>query len=183
MMMQYPANFRLTLVPILLILIVLLVGCTSPETRKIENDADIISMSHSAAKKLILQSGERLGPEAIIVASFASIDNLEKSSSFGRIVSQQFASEFSNNGYTIIEMLLRNNVYIARGEGEFLLSRSIQALSMEHNAQAVIVGTYAIGANNVYVTSKVIRASDSMVLASYDFSLPLGPDTDRMLRK
>ena len=66
-------------------------------------------------------------------------------------------------------------------EGEFLLSRALKDLSLEHDAQAAIVGTYAVGENNVYVTTKVIRASDSVVLASQDFVLPLGPDVRKLV--
>jgi len=181
--MRFSEKYRFLLIPTLIFLSVFLAGCETAGVRDTRADADIISMSHAAAKKLIIQAGSRLGPEPIIAASFANIDNLEKSSSFGRIVSQQFVSTFANNGYTVVEMLLRNNVYIARGEGEFLLSRSIQLLSTEHNAQAVIVGTYAVGGNNVYITSKIIRSSDNIVLASHDFSLPLGPDTTKLLRR
>jgi hypothetical protein len=57
----------------------------------------------------------------------------------------------------------------------------LRDLSVEHDAQAAIVGTYAVGVNNVYVTAKVIRASDSVVLASEDFVLPLGPDMKKMV--
>lgn len=145
-------------------------------------DADIIAASHEAATALIQQSQQGLnGP--IIVASLANIDNLDGSSSFGRIVGQQLASAFANAGHKVIEMLLRNNVYIKQGNGEFLLSRNIRNLSAEHNVQTVVVGTYAVGAQNVYVTAKLISVPDSLVIASHDFALPLGPDTKNLLRK
>ncbi len=117
----------------------------------------------------------------MILTSFANIDDLTKSSTFGRIVAQQVGSGFSSQGHHVIELLLRDTVYIGVKEGEFLLSRALRDLSVEHDAQAAIVGTYAVGVNNVYVTAKVIRASDSVVLASEDFVLPLGPDMKKMV--
>ncbi|MDP6855818.1 MAG: FlgO family outer membrane protein, partial [Arenicellales bacterium] len=116
----------------------------------------MIPISHGAAKKMISQSKDRLDPGSLILASFADIDNLENSSTFGRIVAQQIGSVFSSQGYKIIEMLLRGNVYIGKGEGEFLLSRALKDLSSEHDAQAVIVGIYAVGSKSVYVTAKLI---------------------------
>ena len=166
--------FRLRGLPLFLVLAAsVLAGC---QTNGPVKDVNMIPISHDAAKKMISQSKDRLDPGSLILASFADIDNLENSSTFGRIVAQQIGSVFSSQGYKIIEMLLRGNVYIGKGEGEFLLSRALKDLSSEHNAQAVIVGIYAVGSKNVYVTAKLIQASDSIVLASEDFVLPLGPD-------
>jgi hypothetical protein len=52
-----------------------------------------------------------------------------------------------------------------------------------HNADAVIVGTYAMGVEHVYVTAKIVRTSDAVVLAADSFELALGPDTRRMLQE
>jgi TolB-like protein len=164
---------RLPLFLVLTVSVLVLAGC---QTNGPAKDVNMIPISHDAAKKMIFQSKDRLEPGSLILASFADIDNLENSSTFGRIVAQQIGSVFSSQGYKIIEMLLRGKVYIGKGEGEFLLSRALKDLSTEHNAQAVIVGIYAVGSKNVYVTAKLIQASDSIILASEDFVLPLGPD-------
>ena len=164
---------RLPLFLVLTVSVLVLAGC---QTNGPAKDVNMIPISHGAAKKMIFQSKDRLEPGSLILASFADIDNLENSSTFGRIVAQQIGSVFSSQGYKIIEMLLRGKVYIGKGEGEFLLSRALKDLSTEHNAQAVIVGIYAVGSKNVYVTAKLIQASDSIILASEDFVLPLGPD-------
>lgn len=177
---------RWKLVAILSLAVLLLGACSSgggfkATSRPVIADADLIEASYKAAGVLVQQA--KLDPSfPIIAASFADINQLDGSSSFGRIVSQQFASAFSKSGYKVVEMLLRNNVYIRRGEGEFLLSREIRNLSVEHNIQAVVVGTYAIGAENVYMTAKIIRTPDSVVVAAHDFTLPLGPDTKSLLR-
>ena len=168
--------FHLRGLPLFLVLtvsVLVLAGC---QTNGPAKDVNMIPISHDAAKKMIFQSKDRLEPGSLILASFADIDNLENSSTFGRIVAQQIGSVFSSQGYKIIEMLLRGKVYIGKGEGEFLLSRALKDLSTEHNAQAVTVGIYAVGSKNVYVTAKLIQASDSIILASEDFVLPLGPD-------
>lgn len=146
-------------------------------------DADIISTSHEAAVALMNGAGTKVSRGPLLVASFANIDDLDKSSSFGRIVAQHFASAFASNNFEVVEMLLRSNVYIARQKGEFLLSREIRNLSMEHNATAVVVGTYAVGKEHVYVTAKLINAGNNTLLASYDYKLPIGPDTHQLLRR
>ena len=179
--------------------VIALSGCTVKLTSSIK-DGNMIRISHKAAAELISQSvcqkprglrhwfakneepcTSRLEPGHLIVTSFADIDNLKNSSTFGRIIAQQVGSGFASRGHPVIELLLRDTVYIGVKEGEFLLSRALKDLSNEHDAQGVIVGTYAIGSNNVFVTTKLIRASDSLVLASEDFVLPLGPDARKLV--
>ena len=165
-----------------LALLLPLSACETPP-KKI-NDANIVEKSHHAAQALInnLQWDMEAG-RPLIVASFANIDNLGESSSLGRIVSQQLASQFTQKGYSVIEVLLRRSVYIKQQQGQFLLSRDVQELSREHDAQAVIVGTYAVGADNIYITAKLIRAQDSIVLAAHDYTLPMGPDAQALLKR
>jgi TolB-like protein len=161
-------------------------GCagyqTSTRTDAIQ-DVDIVAMSYDAADILMARAGTLIdGSKTIVAASFVNIDNLDNSSSFGRIVSQQLASRFTQKGYKVTEMLLRNNIYIKEGEGEFLLSRTLKSISAQHNVQAVIVGTYAIAANNIYVVAKLVRATDSIVLSSHDYTFPVGPDIKQLIR-
>ena len=172
-----------------LILVAVSVGCASDvyrapyETKPPTPDADIIASSHQAAEALIQESLENLSPsKPLLAASFANIDNLDQTSSFGRIISQQFATAFSNRDFQLVEMLLRKDVYIKQQGGEFLLSREVKALGEVHDAQAVIVGTYAVGRNSVFITAKVIDVQRSTVIAAHDYQLPLGPDTKYLLK-
>lgn len=145
-------------------------------------DDDLVGSSHRAADSLIKKAGVRLDTRrSIAAASFVNIDNLSQSSSFGRIVSQQLASRLSSHGFQIIEMLLRKSVYIQQQAGEFLLSRELKNISKEHNVQAAIVGTYAVGKNSVYVTAKIVDSASSIVIASHDYELALGPNTRSLL--
>jgi TolB-like protein len=146
-------------------------------------DADIINTSHQAAEILASGANVKIGhKKPLIFASFVNINNLERSSSFGRIVSQQFATYFSSAGYNVAEMLLRQNVYIKQQQGEFLLSRELKNISKQHNAQAVVVGTYAVGKNSIYITSKMVNTHTNEIISSVDYALPIGPDTRLLLR-
>lgn len=175
--------------PIILIaaLLLFLSACESTPgkvKRETTNDANILATVHNVANALLTKAASGIDAESpLLVASFVDINQLEKSSSFGRIVSQQMASAITSKGYTVKEMLLRNNVYIRHAQGEFLLSRQLRNISNQHNAQAVVVGTYAIGSNNVYATAKIISTESNTIIASHDFVLPLGPDTRTLLNQ
>jgi TolB-like protein len=170
----------------LMILAALLSACeTTPPERDSVSVADegIIASSHNAAEMLIKRAGSNLvaNGQPLIVASFVDINDLERTSPFGRIVSQQVATYFTSKGYSVVEMLLRKNIYIKQQQGEFLLSRELRNISAEHNAQAVIAGTYAVGERRVYVTAKLVNSASSVALSSYDYAMPLGPDTKDLL--
>ena len=167
-------------------LIVSLSACQSSyyNTRYLQfssKGSQLIERNHIAGNELVKLSTGQLDGRPIITASFVNIDDLMDSSSFGRITSQHVATQFTFSGYHVEEMLLRKNVYIKQQEGEFLLSRELRNISAEHNAQAVIVGTYAVGNKHVYVTAKVIDASNSKVVASYDYEILIDKDVINLL--
>lgn len=122
--------------------------------------------------------------QPILVASFVNVNRLEQSSTFGHIISEQIASRFAQKGYKIIEMKLRqNSIFIKEKKGEFLLSRDCRDLSKEYDSSAVIVGTYAEGHNKLYVSARIVRVSDSEVIASADYGIPMNfKEIDILLR-
>ena len=77
---------------------------------------------------------------------------------------------------------MRNGIYMKRNEGEFLLTREIREVAAAHNAQGVVVGTYAEGANLLHVTLKLVDPSSSLVLAAHDYTLPLNRQVKSLLR-
>ena len=62
-----------------------------------------------------------------------------------------------------------------------MLSRELQDISASHSAQAVIVGTYAVGREYVYVTAKVVSVLNNQVLAAYDYQVQIDSDVVNLL--
>jgi len=154
----------------------LLAGCQT-----LDNKYYSINHNHEAAQQLVNHAKNRLSREPLIAASFVNINNLTESSALGRSISQQFATVFTTNGYQVFELLLRKDIYVKQDSGEFMLSRELKDISHTHHAQAVIVGTYAIGKTRVYVTAKVINADSGVVISAHDYSLPIDKDTNALL--
>lgn len=144
----------------------------------------IPSANYRAADSLLKKLPVKLAKDSpILVASFVNIDDLDDSSTFGRVISEQFASRFNQKGYATIELKLRTTVFIKEGSGEFLLSRELEEISIKHRAQAVVVGTYAVASKKIYLTARVVNVSDGRVLSSYDYSIPISRDVFKMLLK
>lgn len=119
--------------------------------------------------------------QPLIAASFANIDNLSESSTFGRMASEIISAGLTERGYQVIEVKMRDSLFIKQGAGEFMLSRQVKSISKAHNAQAVILGTYAVGGKNLYVNVRIVRSTDNIVLGSHDFKLPINDDIKHML--
>lgn len=108
--------------------------------------------------------------QPILVASLVNIDDLT-SSRFGKTVSEHVATKLTQLGYTVIEVKLRNAIFVKQPDGEFMLSREVKDISQNHNAQAVVVGTYSESLGAVYVTIKTVGLSDSITIAAHDYLL------------
>ena len=167
----------------IILIATILTGCYSaPVNTGRTEDSDLVFESYMAADTLLTQAPWLLeGSQPMLTASFVNINDLENSSGLGRIIAEQVSSRFAQQGFTMIELKMRNAVFIKENAGEFVLSRSVKALSQTHNAAAVVAGTYAVGRRSVYVNARLIRAIDNVILASYDYNLPLGPDTKALL--
>jgi len=163
----------------------ILLAATENNIRLVDANDDVITTANYKAAEYLIEKlpKDTFKNSPLLVASFVNVDNLNESSTFGRTVSEQISSRFKQLGYTAIEMKLRTTIFIKEGSGEFLLSRELSEISTKHNAQAVVVGTYAAASDRVYLTVRVINVTDSRILASYDYNIPMTRDVFKMLLK
>lgn len=123
------------------------------------------------------------GSAPFIVATLSNIDQLDTSSTLGRLISEQVTSRLAQLGQSVVELKVRNGVFMRRNEGEFLLTREIQDVAKAHKAQAIIVGTYAASESFVYVSLKIVDPANSQILTAYDYAHPLNKQVKSLLRK
>ncbi|RTE65052.1 hypothetical protein EH243_14410 [Amphritea opalescens] len=160
---------------------VALAGCASHSSVPKDPTVNLIQISSSAAKSLA--SGLTLDEgKPVLAVSFANIDNLRSSSTLGRTLGEQFSSAMTNLGVPMVEIKMRSSLFVEAQTGELILSRQLRSIVNSHDAQAVVLGTYAVGGNNIYVTAKVVRTADNLVLSSTNYTLPLNKDISAMIR-
>lgn len=141
-----------------------------------------VPANYKAADALMAQLSSVVSKrQSLIVTTVVSIDALEKSSTMGRLISEQIAGRFTQSGYRMVEMKFGNAVYVKRDQGELMLTREINDLAKNYDAQAVIVGTYGESADFVFVNLKVIQPTTNVVLAVHDYVLPLDSTVRSML--
>lgn len=165
---------------ILLICLVSLSGCKTV-ARTIGNP--IIAHNHQAAQSLIRVAGAQLDvSDRMLATIFTSAENPAVTSSFGRIASRQLVSAFSAEGYHFSELPVPDTILVAHNHGDPQLTPTFTDTSAGFSADVVLVGTYAIAERNIYVTTRLIRTRDSLILASHDYALPYTSDLRRLLR-
>lgn len=171
------------------IAVVSLTGCSGTPGQKPEPTWEqaannpLIPANYKAADALLAQVRASLGKsQPLIIATVVNIDNLDQSSTLGRLISEQVATRFTQAGYRMVEMKFRNNVYVKRNQGELMLTREIKDLAQSHDAQAVIVGTYGQSDDYVFINLKIIQPANNIVLAVQDYVLPLDSSTKALLR-
>ncbi len=169
--------------------VVSLVGCSGATAQKPlptwEQAANnpLIPANYKAADALLAQVKGSLGKsQPLIIATVVNIDNLEQSSTLGRVVSEQVSARFTQAGFHMVEMKFRNNVYVKRSQGELMLTREIKDLAQTHDAQAVIVGTYGQSDDYVFINLKVIQPASNIVMAVQDYVLPIDSSIKALLR-
>jgi hypothetical protein len=119
----------------------------------------------------------------LLVATIVDVNDLRVSSPLGRTLSEQYSSAAAAAGIDVREMKLRGDVFVREQTGELLLSREIKDIARVHQATAVLVGTYSVAGQYVYVNVKLVRSETGQILRGYDYALPMDRDVQRLVRK
>ena len=132
--------------------------------------AGLISSNYKAADDLYDKHKLDKGT-SLVIATVVNINNLEKSTTLGRTISEHVSSKFTDLGMNIVEMKLRDNIYIKSRTGELVLSREINKLAKDIKADVIIAGTYSNAFNSVYVNLKIIDLKSNVILSTIDYEL------------
>ncbi len=171
--------------PMLFLIIVsmlLSTGCNHYYTSG-PDDEDLVEVSYDAVTDLLNNLKQPLPPQSLIVInSLVNVDNLSQKFSFGRIVSDQISSAFHNAGYAVKGMELPTEIFVKNDAGILNLSEESKKALTEIDAKAIVIGSFAPGKENVYISLKVVNIANEKLIATTDFSVPMGPDTKVLLR-
>lgn len=142
---------------------------------------NLITLNYRAADALL--QGVTLGQnQPVLVATLVDQEDLGESTRLGRLISEHLSSRFSNKGVRVVELKLREHLFIKQSTGALLLSREVRDLSQSHDAQAVVVGTYTSSGQTVYVSLKLVRPEGNTVVSAHDYVLPLNANIKGLLR-
>ncbi|MBU1352320.1 MAG: hypothetical protein KKB95_10565 [Gammaproteobacteria bacterium] len=140
----------------------------------------VIAANHHAAD-MLLQGAPLDRDHAVLVATLVNVDRLSESSRLGRIFSEQIAGRLVQRGLSVTELKMRESVAMQREQGELLLSRELRDVSRAHDAQAVVVGTYAVSSTILYVSIKLVKPDGNLVVAAHNYAVPMDDNVRALL--
>jgi TolB-like protein len=156
-------------------------GCGIYNQYHYVKDDDLVEVSYEVTEHLLLNLKQPLPKGSLIVVnSLVNVNDLGQTLPFGRIVSDQITSALSRSSYRVMGMELPTEIFAKNDAGILALpEKTKQALNDVH-ANALVLGTYAAGQKNVYVSLKVVELATQNVISSTDYSIPMGPDAKRL---
>ena len=120
----------------------------------------------------------------VLYSTAVNLNDYDETTNFGRLMSEALATALTQHWENkVINMNLRQgSVPVIPRQGEFLLSRNISELAMDFNAGAVMLTTYTVALDKVYVNVEMVNVHHNAVVAAVMFDIPLGPRTEALLR-
>ena len=141
---------------------------------------NLIEANHRAVDALLAQAPLD-AQHPIMVGTLVNVDRVTESSRLGRIFSEPIAGRMVQRGLRVVELKLRDSVALQREQGELLLSREVREVSQAQNAQAVVVGTYAVSASVVYISLKLVNPVGNQVIAAHNYAVPADENVRSLL--
>jgi len=125
-------------------------------------------------------NGSSSGP--IAITTFVDANNLYSSSAFGRLLSEQLISELAMDGYSVVELRHSEVMQVMLDHGEFGLSRDVSVLKNSRDISGLVVGTYIVSPDRVYINARLLDPNNSYILSAASVEIDRDDEVDRLLR-
>lgn len=166
----------------LTLLITSMTSCTPYGMRPID-DVDLVKVSYEAVDDLLDNLSQPIPKDSLIVVStLVNANDLNQTSAFGRIVSDQIASAFNKAGYRIKGMEMQTAKFVTEEGGMLQLTDEAKETFRKNHVTAVVAGVFAAGRENAYVSLRMVDIASKNIISSTDFNVPMGPDARVLLR-
>lgn len=167
------------------------VAVVTPEQRHIVNEQLALPVTQGAAANFnsrIIFMADQLErnldrknlANTFIVTSFTNLNRLSETTSFGRLVAENFIHELQVRKWQVFEVRLTKDIVINE-TGEFSLSRDIKKLKDQYKIGGIVTGTYSVTGNNIIVNARVIDINSGIVVSSAQANMPVSWFTDNLL--
>lgn len=153
---------------LLAVILLLAAGCVRQGGGRTVNivTPDFFGISEDLAVQLTAGLRQPLGDNGrLIMSTMVDIDDLYRTTRFGRTLTEAMATRLFKHGFGVIEVRKASELLIKGQGGELILSRDARLLAGKHNAVALVTGTYALTPETVIVNVRFIDAGGQDVLS------------------
>ncbi|MEA3546443.1 MAG: FlgO family outer membrane protein [Thermodesulfobacteriota bacterium] len=118
------------------------------------------------AHQLLANAREEIIDEfTVTVSTFVNLNHLYTTSGLGRYLGEQMMHELQVVGLDVVDVRLAPAMMISERFGEYAMSRDMAELSYVHPGDAMLVGTYTISNNEIFINARLLRNRDGMVIS------------------
>ncbi len=119
--------------------------------------------------------------QPVVVTTFVDLNNLNRSSVFGRVLAERLLNEMHLAGFTVSEIRKGRDIFIREEVGEMILSRDTRELLGRSNARAVLAGTYVATDDSVIINARLIDVNSPLILSSCSYNLRMNDKVMKLL--
>ena len=166
------------------LLLLLLAGC-QPRTGGTISvmSPDFFGIGENLARQLVMNHRDQaLTDERLLMTTMVPLDHLDRTSDFGRVLTEALATQLFHHGAEILETRRLAELVITPRKGELMLSRRAADLADSHRATAVVAGTYTLTPRTVIINVRLLDVGSDAVLSVAGMELQRSRAVDALLR-
>ncbi len=151
-----------------------------PETL---DEASFLNMEiHDLAAQIMRNFRNSNGANGpVAVATFVDVNNLYRTSPFGRYLAEQLMGEMQRAGFSVIELRKTGSILIKEQFGEYAISRDIKEIAKTSPAGFILVGTYSTRDKYIMINARLVSSTTGMIASSGMKILRKDPLVSKML--
>ena len=138
-------------------------GARKNEARKFK--AELGRLADQIGQTLDL-SGLAEGQMVLLPTTFVNLDDLNRTSTFGRLCAEQLAEELKKREFELVELRRLRELLIQPQRGELSLSREVEEIFNTYQANSLLLGTYVITGQQVVLSARLVMAKDNRLLGA-----------------
>jgi TolB-like protein len=168
----------------LVVVLLLAAGCGQPRTGGTLSVAtpDFFGIGDDLALQLKINlRGSAAGRQRLIMATFVDLDDLERTSRFGRTLPEALANQLFRHGFGVVEIRKAEELFVQNRGGEMVLTRDAARLAASAAADGIVCGTYALTPRTVIVSVRLLDAGSQEVLSVADMEIQRSPAINGLL--
>ncbi|MEA1917546.1 MAG: FlgO family outer membrane protein [Campylobacterota bacterium] len=137
------------------------------------SDAGIVNQFVSSMSDQLTQNKDidNISGTHIAITSFVNIDNFDKTSKLGNIVTENLIHEMQIRGYKIIDYKTRKGIKIDK-QGDFIFSRDIKNLTQSLKINYVLSGTCTNYMGGIVINARIVDLKTHLVLSTAQIMIP-----------
>ena len=154
----------------------------NPEPVRLDEASFLNTQIHEIALQLLRNFRDDAGPNGpVAVATFVDLNNLYRTSPFGRYIAEQLMGELQRAGFNVVEIRKADSIMVKPRFGEYGLSRDIQELARQSSARYILAGTYVTRGHYIMINARLVSNENNLVASSGLKILRKDPFLERLL--